>query len=271
MYLFTGTSYGTTYPEVPTPGAYQQKTIFEAMQAAGVTWRYYYQDNSVFLASFNAWKDPAIQSNVRDISEYFKILADPNADALLPEVVFIERGSNTADNDEHPDAGKNLQVGAAAVANMINSLMSSKAWPTSVFIWSMDEPGGLYDHVPPQPMTPPDNQPPSLQSPDGGATQVIPGDFATTGMRVPFFIVSPFAKPHYVSHTVRDHTAILKFIEDRFGLKPLTFRDAAQPDMLEFFDFSNPAWLVPPKLPVQPVFQPVPPATTVCKEYLESQ
>src|SRR5947209_19942454 len=123
------------------------------LQAAGVTWRYYYQDNSVFLASFNAWKDPAIQSNVRDISEYFKILADPNADALLPEVVFIERGSNTADNDEHPDAGKNLQGGAAAVTNMNNSLMSSKAWPTSVLIWSTDETTGLFDHIKPQPMT----------------------------------------------------------------------------------------------------------------------
>ena len=49
-----------------------------------------------------------------------------------------------------------------------------------------------------------------------------------------------------------DHTAILKLIEERFDLPPLTRRDAAQPSMTEFFDFNNPQLMTPPKPPTQP-------------------
>ncbi len=74
-----------------------------------------------------------------------------------------------------------------------------------------------------------------------------------TGGRVPFILISPFAKAHYVSNTVMDTTAVLKFIEDRYGLQPLTQRDAAQKSMEEFFDFENPPWMTPPTPPEQPV------------------
>jgi len=69
---------------------------------------------------------------------------------------------------------------------------------------------------------------------------------------VPLIVVSPFSKQNYVSHTVADFTAILKFVETRFGLQPLTQRDAAQMDMTEFLSFPNPApWATPPTLEVQ--------------------
>ncbi len=60
-------------------------------------------------------------------------------------------------------------------------------------------------------------------------------DFDYTGYRVPLIVISPFTKKNYVSHTVADMTAILKFIETRFNLPALTKRDAAQPDMTEYF------------------------------------
>jgi phospholipase C len=63
--------------------------------------------------------------------------------------------------------------------------------------------------------------------------------------------VSPFTKKNYVSHTAADYTAILKFIETRFQLQPLTNRDAAQMDMTEFFDFTNVPWATPPTPPDQ--------------------
>jgi phospholipase C len=70
---------------------------------------------------------------------------------------------------------------------------------------------------------------------------------------VPIIVVSPFAKPHFVSHTNRELTSILKLVETRFGLQPLTARDAAADDMTEFFDFVNPpAFLTPPTLAAQP-------------------
>jgi len=66
-------------------------------------------------------------------------------------------------------------------------------------------------------------------------------------------MISPWARPHYVSHLIRDHTSILKFIETRFSLPALTARDAAADDMTELFDFSQAHLATPPALPDQPV------------------
>jgi phospholipase C len=87
-------------------------------------------------------------------------------------------------------------------------------------------------------------------------TQTGPNcDFVYTGYRVPMMVISPYSKKNYLSHATADYTAILKLIEKRFNLSPLTARDAAQIDMdTEFFDFSAP-WLTPPaasSIPVQP-------------------
>jgi phospholipase C len=64
-------------------------------------------------------------------------------------------------------------------------------------------------------------------------------------------VISPFAKKNFVSHTPMDYTAYLRFIETRWKLPTLTARDAAMPDMTEFFDFSNKPWATPPSLPAQ--------------------
>jgi phospholipase C len=65
-------------------------------------------------------------------------------------------------------------------------------------------------------------------------------------------VISPWVKPHFVSHVARDHTSILKFIETRFNLSPLTARDSNADNMMEFFDFSAPSFATPPPLPSQP-------------------
>jgi len=167
-------------------------------------------------------------------------------------VVFIEENGNL---DEHPkpnpasnDTGQNIQLGASNLSGIIGPLMRSPSWTSSVFILSYDEAGGLHDHVPP-----PANQP----IPDGyrpftnpGTDQ--PGIFNQLGLRVPLMVVSPWTGPNFVSHVVRDHTSILKLIETRFSLPPLTSRDAAADNMLEFFNFTSPPYLTPPSLPVQP-------------------
>jgi phospholipase C len=132
--------------------------------------------------------------------------------------------------------------------------MSSVSWNDSVFILTHDEGGGFYDHVPPHSAVSPDGIPPSDLLP-GDVCQGGSGancDFNHTGFRVPLIVVSPFTKPNYVSHTSMDYTAILKLIETRFGLPSLTKRDAAQPDMTEFFDFTNEPWAIPPFPPDQP-------------------
>jgi phospholipase C len=155
--------------------------------------------------------------------------------------------------DEHPSSGTNAQTGAAYAESLINPLMTSPSWKDSVFLLTYDEPGGLYDHVPPVAAVNPDGiapvdlQPNDICTTGSGANC----DFNYTGFRVPLLVISPFTKKNYVSHTAADYTAILKFIETRFKVPSLTQRDAAQMDMTEFFDFGNPAWATPPTPPAQ--------------------
>ena len=120
-----------------------------------------------------------------------------------------------------------------------SALVKSPNWSKTMLVITYDEHGGFYDHVPPPSAVIPDN---------------IPGDekLDRYGFRVPVVVISPFAKRHFVSHVVHDHTSILRFVETRFGLPALTARDAAADPMLEFFDFSHANVSVPP-LPNAPL------------------
>jgi len=94
-----------------------------------------------------------------------------------------------------------------------------------------------------------------LSSSDPGANPAdaaaVNGFGAQIGFRIPNMIISPFVKAHYVSHIPMDHTAVIKFVENRFigSSANLTARDAAQPNLLDFFDFTNVPWATPPTPP----------------------
>src|SRR5262249_60068404 len=105
-----------------------------------------------------------------------------------------------------------------------------------------DEHGGYYDHVPPPAAPKPDDIAPMLGQND------TPAQFDQYGVRVPVLVVSPWSRPHYVSHVVHDHTSILRTIELRFGLSALTGRDAAAQPMTDFFNFSTATFAMAPKL-----------------------
>jgi phospholipase C len=269
MYLFAATSFGWFEPPIPFPLPNTPPTIFERLDQAGISWRNYYHDSGhIFLQWWpNVWNNPTDQAKVVPI--YTKnpdgtvadpigaLKADMQNESTLPQVIFIERGGCTSNGsggctetgvtgtDEHP--GESIQPGAADTANIINTLMQSPSWASSVFILVYDEGGGMYDHVQPISAVKPDNIPPTYpQNLTAGA------QFDQTGFRIPNIVVSPWVRPHFVSHVNRDTTSILKLIEDRFGLQPLTARDAAADDMLEFFDFTSPHLLTPPTLPAQP-------------------
>ncbi len=213
----------------------------------------------------------------------------------LASFSYIEPGFGL--NDEHPGSNNDILKGQAEVATIVNALMGSTEWGSSVFFLGYDEAGGPYDHVPPVPghsndftdanvgSTPvanipdistiavnPDSYNPCLppngtpqQMPAGGYCDLSPGDPGTQptdaaaqqgfaaqlGFRIPNLVISPFTNAHYVSHIPMDHTAVIKFVENRF-IGPnahLTNRDAAQPNLLDFFDFSSPPWATPPTPP----------------------
>ena len=248
-YLLAGTSYGNVF----TPGSNSQlwyrPTLFRSLQEAGISWRYYYQDNSVFLTEWQDWNYPGIQDNVRNIQEWYNILQSSGADQQLPQVVFIERASSTG-YDEHP--GNNIQKGAARVQQILTALLTSNAWPDSAFILSYDEGGGTYDHVGPVLETQPDDKVPGPYQ----NQPYVRGLFNVTGFRLPVIVVSPWSKPQFVWHMPADYTSILKLIETRYDVAPLTRRDATAADLTDPangpFDFDSPQLLVVPPLPTQP-------------------
>ena len=79
---------------------------------------------------------------------------------------------------------------------------------------------------------------------------VPPDAYDRLGFRVPAVIVSPYARPDFVTSTVFDHTSILKLVEQKWNLPALTRRDAAAEAPLEAIDLdAPPAFLTPPELP----------------------
>jgi phospholipase C len=232
FYMLAATSFGHIRNDLR---GYTQKTIFRSLDEAQppITWK-------VYLASIQV---QLLFSDVTSHPERIGTVADYYEDArngTLPQVAFVEShplGNVDERTDEH--APYNVQRGQQFSHDIIKALTESPNWPSSALFLTYDEHGGYYDHVKPPPAVPPDDIPPMLQPGD------VPGTFADRGPRVPTIAVSPYAKPHHVSHVVYDHTSILKFIETRFGLPPLTRRDAAADPMLDMFDFSSPRLLHP--------------------------
>jgi phospholipase C len=222
-------------------------------------------------------------NHIAPITQYFVDVAN----GALPSFVYIIPAYGIF--DEHPGSGQSILAGQTQVAALVNALMKSPSWKDSVFFLSYDEGGGPFDHVPPVPkhtndftdaalavttdissiavnadiffpcLPPAGATTPSLHCdleagwPGTNASDVesTEGFAAQLGFRLPNLIVSPFTRKHYVSHIPMDHTAILKFVESRF-ISPtahLTNRDAAQPDLLDFFDFTNIPWAAPPTPP----------------------
>jgi phospholipase C len=220
-------------------------------------------------------------SHIAPLSTYFTDLTN----GTLASFAFIEAGYGN--NDEHPGSGQSILIGQAQVANIVNSLMASSQWKDSVFFLSYDEGGGPYDHVPPVPghsndftdaslgtipdistiAVNPDSYFPcvpsggtptlhcDLASTDPGANAgdaaAIQGFSAQLGFRLPNIVISPFTRRHYVSHISMDHTAVIRFVENRFigSSAHLTPHDAAQPNLLDFFDFNLVPWATPPSPP----------------------
>ena len=263
MYLQAATSHG----HVQELGAsssppLSDKTIFQLLQENGISWKIYVKvaggcvtascliNNSfVNMFTFAGTIVNSFPQNIAPMPQYFADVSN----GTLPQVAFIEPASAFG-LDEHPSvfSAVNIQSGAAYVASIVNALMKSPSWKDSAFILSFDEFGGTYDHVPPQSAVSPDGiTPTDLPSGDACASGGANCDFTQTGFRVPLIVISPYAKKNYVSHTVADYTAILKFIETRFNLASLTARDASQMDMSEFFDMANPPWMTPPSPPGQ--------------------
>src|SRR6185312_987293 len=159
---------------------------------------------------------------------------------LLPQVSyvdprFVDEASGTS-NDDHPHA--DIRNGEAFLNQVYTAVTNSPAWPNTVLIITFDEWGGFFDHV----------APPLGPIPPADAAL---GSDGRLGFRVPALIVSPFAPRQFVARRACDPTSVLKLIEWRWNLAPLTVRDATANNLAAILNFdqpdlSAPAFSVPP-------------------------
>lgn len=200
-------------------------TIGDRLSASNVSWAWYsggwndalagkpdplFQFHHQPFAYFANYADgtAAKAEHLRDISDFFSALQDEK----LPAVSFVKP---LGPDNEHPGY-TNLLRGQQYVADLVKAVQNSDYWENTVVIITYDENGGRWDHV---------------------APPVV--DRWGPGTRVPMIVISPFARRGFIDHTQYDTTSILKFIETRWQLQPLTSRDAAANNLLNAFDFKQ--------------------------------
>src|SRR5262249_17775005 len=192
-----------------------------------------------------------------------RFFADADA-GTLPAFCIVDPDFG-AFSEENP---QDIRYGESFAAEVITRVMRGKGWPHTLLIWLYDEHGGYYDHVPPPAAPPPDDVlGRSLLTMPGWLHAALkpffgsyfasvanldagPHRYDRYGFRVPAVIVSPYARPGYVTSTVFDHSSVLKLLQLKWNLPPLTDRDAAAQAPLDALDLAGePAFLTPPDLP----------------------
>jgi phospholipase C len=161
-------------------------------------------------------------------------------DGELPSVSFVDPNFSLF-SGEPP---QNVSLAESYVAQVVDAVMHGRDWEHTLLVVLHDCHGGYYDHVPTPAAVDPDEVGASHQADVGGSTT-----FEQLGFRVPAIIVSPYARPNYLSHNTYDHTSVLKLIETLWNLPPLTKRDAMAIAPLDALDLDNaPTFLQPPKI-----------------------
>ncbi len=245
LYYMAATSYGVTsniFPIQRDANGDQYPNLFTRLDDAHVSWAFYAQDLPSLGILSVTYAAADTSTHVFPLEQF----ATDAAAGHLASVVFVEgsdlKGGVSPDEDPPAD----FEVGQQMVAGIVDSVMHSPLWPSTAMFLSYDEQGGFYDHVVPPSACPPDDIPPQIGSAG------VPGAFDQYGLRVPLFVISPYARRGYVSHQVTDHTSILRFIEARWALPALTHRDANAVPPFDMFDFDHPDTSIP-TLPAAPL------------------
>jgi len=233
LHLLAGTSNGikTGTKETLAQISDGVPTVFDQLQAAGVSWKYYVaglesldgdriaggdylrSDEPTpsqlywapILGMKRFWEDPQLNAGLASQEQFFLDAAE----GRLPAVSFVLPSPT-----DHPLAPPTAPQ--QRLLSLVNAMGKSPQWGSSAMLIVWDEWGGFYDHEPPP--------------------QV---DELGLGFRVPALLVSPWARRGYVSHVQYDHTSVLSFIAERFGLPPLSAREAASNSFGDAFEFDG--------------------------------
>jgi phospholipase C len=216
LFAHAATSAGHVDGALLHEGDYAVDTIYDRLDAAHQTWRIYFHDIPQ-AATLDHLQADSARGNFRLFGQF---LEDAHA-GTLPAYSFIEPRYfdllSLKANDEHPP--HDVALGEHLIADVYEALRGGPRWEQTLLVVTYDEHGGLYDHIPP---------PPAI-NPDGcvSAEPAFPFAFDRLGLRVPALLISPYVPAGTIDSTVYDHTSLLATVERRFGLQPLTRRDAA--------------------------------------------
>jgi len=255
LHLLAGTSNGITSGTKNTLAQISEgvPTVFDQLQAAGISWKYYIAGlenldkervaNGDYLRSEEPtpsqlywapilgmkrfWDDPELNAGLASQDQFFRDAAL----GALPAVSFVLPSPT-----DHPLAAPNAPQ--QRLLSLVNAVGKSPQWEKTAMLIVWDEWGGFYDHV----------APPQI-------------DDMGLGFRVPALLVSPWAKPGYVAHDQYDHVSVLNLIAQRFNLPPLSERQAMSNVFEEeVFQFDAPPQEAPAfsmaSVPVAPVGTP---------------
>jgi phospholipase C len=236
-YMHAAESYGQVDNALPPQTQYQtgfpDNTIFAALDRAGVSNRYFFTDVPISAL----WGPPGV-ARAGNVAEYYTRCAA----GTLPSVSYVDPnfGGSVGEGpglsgDEHPHG--DVRTGQAFMADVVHAFMESPQFARGALFIVYDEWGGFFDHV----------RPPRV--PDIRNSADINKDYGLMGFRIPAIAVSPYVKRGSVAHSIYGFESILKMIEYRFGLKPLTRRDAYANNIARSFDFDSKPRLDVPNLP----------------------
>ena len=225
---------------VDYPLCFEHPTLTDLLDNAALSWKYY------AAMPGSIWTAPdAIEHMCQPYSADGKnddtVCNGPDWTNANPNVVIEGSGAQiitditngqlatvnwvipTGANSDHAD--NSVDNGPSWVSSIVNAVGNRQYWADTVIIVTWDDWGGWYDHVPP----------PLIR------------DSYEYGLRVPMIVVSPYAKPAYISHQVNDFGSVLKFVEEIFALPTIDNSNPSTPyadsyalgDLSDFFDFNQ--------------------------------
>jgi phospholipase C len=190
------------------------ETIFPQLEDKGISWKYYVKEDQ-FQNLTRAVREINNTERVRRVVHPQTFIQDVRA-GELPDVSYLIPPEPFSEHPKPPPKRKSMCAGENWTIEHLNALMRGPDWDkTAVFI-TWDDFGGLYDHV----------VPPRV-------------DDLGLGPRVPLLVISPWARPGYISHTTYEFSSFLAFVERLHGLEPLTHRDRQANDLFDVFDFDQ--------------------------------
>ncbi|HEY2813763.1 MAG TPA: alkaline phosphatase family protein, partial [Acidimicrobiales bacterium] len=227
-FLMAGTAFGnistdtstiidTAPPFIAAPPP--NGTIFDRLSVAGISWKNYFTDLPAtgiiptiiekypqhivpiaqFFADCAAGTLPAVSfvdPEFGALGEVGGPISQVPAVGKIPGVLL----NTTGGSEENP---QDIKYGQATSERVVTAVLNSPLWRKVMFVYTYDEHGGYYDHVPPPRALRPDDIPPAL------GPSNVPGAYDVYGPRVPAVVMSAYSKPHDVTDVVHDHTSVL--------------------------------------------------------------